>query len=393
MSQAVVGRHSGPLSAVGRATDLPGSEEIGGAREVVGGRGETGLEVRLGEAPPAHPPEAIRAFPGSEDLLDPPSYPMDRTVPFGQSAPGFPLHLRIRRGPHPHGRDPGCAAPRPHRLRESTTTVGTVGVHLARIRRQGTRAMVAVMDVARRDRKLLHERRLGVRSHVHLVPMHRFPAAVPRPTGFGIVPTGGAHHARIHQRARLDAHCPAPELVHGRVEQHLIQAVPQEFAAKPDKGRALRCRLRAGKPAEPSERCPILQRFRQLDVRQIVPDPSSSARNNAKGGQPASPRGAAYTTDNRASIGDQSMRSAIASRPGAPGRERRSGWPTSPTTSGAWSNFGAALPLDQPTAGSVCPHFLNEGHAAPQTPKLTPESLQTRRKTADSSHQNLTMHS
>ena len=176
MSQAVAGRHSGPLSAVGRATDLPGSEEVGGAREVVGGRVDTGLEVRLGEAPPAYPPEAIRAFPGSDELLDPPSYPMDRTVPFGQSAPGFPLRLRIRRSPHPHGHDPRCAAPRPRRRRESGTTVGTVGVHLARIRRQGARAMVAVTDIAQRDRKLLHERRVSVRSHRPRVFMRAGPS-------------------------------------------------------------------------------------------------------------------------------------------------------------------------------------------------------------------------
>ena len=43
-------------------------------------------------------------------------------------------------------------------------------------------------------------------------------------------------------------------------------------------------------------------------------------------------------------------------------------------------------------AGSVCPHLLKEGDAAPQTPRSMPESLQTRRKTVDSSRQNLTMH-
>ena len=78
-----------------------------------------------------------------------------------------------------------------------------------------------------------------------------------------------------------------------------------------DEGRALRCRFRTGKAAEPPERRSILQRFRQLDVRQACQAANNSARNN---GDPiASPRGAAYTTDNRASLSDQSMRSAIAS--------------------------------------------------------------------------------
>ena len=39
----------------------------------------------------------------------------------------------------------------------------------------------------------------------------------------------------------------------------------------------------------------------------------------------------------------------------SPEPARRSAWPTSPSTSVAWSNFGAASPLDQPTVGSVCP--------------------------------------
>lgn len=174
--------------------------------------------------------------------------------------------------------------------------------------------MVAVMDVARRDGQLFHQRRLGVGAHVHLVPVHCLAAAVARPAGLGIVPTGQAHHARIHQRARLHLYCPAPQLGGDQVEQRLIQtAVPQKLPAKPRERCPLRRRLAARKPAEPTERRPILQRFRQPDVRQVVPNRQQNARNNASGGQLASPRGAAYTTDSRALIGDQSIRSAISS--------------------------------------------------------------------------------
>ena len=42
----------------------------------------------------------------------------------------------------------------------------------------------------------------------------------------------------------------------------------------------------------------------------------------------------------------------------SPEPARRSVWPTSPSASGAWSNFGAALPLDQPTARLLRPSHL-----------------------------------
>ena len=73
------------------AGGLSGGEEIGGAGQVVGGRGEPGLEVGIGQTSPAHPPEAVRPLPGPEDLLDPSPYPVDHPVPFGEPALGLAL--------------------------------------------------------------------------------------------------------------------------------------------------------------------------------------------------------------------------------------------------------------------------------------------------------------
>ena len=116
---------------------LPGSQEIGGTCLVVGGGGEPSLEMGIGQTWPAQPPEAVRAFPGPEDLLDPGSYPVDRAVPFGQPALGLTLRRRIGSCPDPDGRDPGRAAPRPHHRRKATTPIRTVGIHLAGTGRQG----------------------------------------------------------------------------------------------------------------------------------------------------------------------------------------------------------------------------------------------------------------
>ena len=67
-----------------RQQDLPVSQKIGGARQVVGGRGEARLKVGVGQTSPAHSPDAVPAVPGPDDLLDP--YPVDCAVPFDQAA-------------------------------------------------------------------------------------------------------------------------------------------------------------------------------------------------------------------------------------------------------------------------------------------------------------------
>lgn len=120
------------------------------------------LEVGLCQTSPAHSPETVRLLPGSEDLLDPGPDPVDRPVPFGKPALGLTLQCWIRPRPAPDDRDPGRAATRLHRFCKAATLIGGVGAHLAGIVRKRALAMVAVMDPARRDRKLFHYRRLGV---------------------------------------------------------------------------------------------------------------------------------------------------------------------------------------------------------------------------------------
>ena len=50
-------------------------EDVGGSSEVASDGGEVGLQAGFSEPSPSHAVEAIAAFPGSEDLLDPAAHP------------------------------------------------------------------------------------------------------------------------------------------------------------------------------------------------------------------------------------------------------------------------------------------------------------------------------
>jgi len=56
-------------------------DDIEGALEVVGDGGEVDLDGGFGEASPSHTAQAVAAFPGAEDLLDPTAHVMDWLVP------------------------------------------------------------------------------------------------------------------------------------------------------------------------------------------------------------------------------------------------------------------------------------------------------------------------
>jgi len=155
------------------------SEEIGGPAQVVGGRGEQGPAVGIGQTSLPHPPEAVQPFPGPEET-------------FSTRA-----HTRW----------------------------------IARIRSASQRAA------------------------------SRYDAG-----------SDPAHHARLHQCAGLHLLGPAQQLGGNQVEQDLIQTVLQQLPAKPHEHRPLWRPLGTRNTAEPTERPPVLQRFRKPDVLQTVQD-------------------------------------------------------------------------------------------------------------------------
>jgi hypothetical protein len=79
------------------APGLSRAEDVGGSAEVVGDGGEGELEGGFREAAPSRAPEAVAAFPPSEDLLDPAADALDRTVSGGE------LLRRVLVRPAPHG--------------------------------------------------------------------------------------------------------------------------------------------------------------------------------------------------------------------------------------------------------------------------------------------------
>ncbi len=92
------------------------------------------------------------------------------------------------------------------------------------------------------------------------------------PAAIYIVFAGRSDDRRIDQRANLDHDRSGLELCGHRIEQRGIETMRDERPAVSNEGSALRCRLTAGETAEPAEGCPVIERLRQLHVRQVVPD-------------------------------------------------------------------------------------------------------------------------
>jgi len=133
-------------------------ENVHGALEVVGDGGEVDLGGGFGEASPSHSAQAVRTLPGSEDLLDPATHAVDRLVPFVELA----LCFLLVTPPHAGRDDPGDATLRPDRITKVSTAVGAVCEDLAWIVRQGLGTGFAIVDIGRRDRDFLDQRRVGI---------------------------------------------------------------------------------------------------------------------------------------------------------------------------------------------------------------------------------------
>ena len=92
------------------------------------------MEMGFGEASPSHAAKAIGAFPGAEDLADPPVNRwvldlVDRPVPIGEPAVSFGLAP----GPDMGDRDTRPAAAGAHRFAKHGPPIGAVGADVARI--------------------------------------------------------------------------------------------------------------------------------------------------------------------------------------------------------------------------------------------------------------------
>ena len=71
---------------------------------------------------------------------------------------------------------------------------------------------------------------------------------------------------RIDKSASLHLYRSGFELTGDLFEQRLVQCTNRQRLAKAHKGGAFRRRLVAGEPAEPTERCTIVERFGEFDV-------------------------------------------------------------------------------------------------------------------------------
>src|ERR1700759_778430 len=120
-------------------------EDVETALEVVGDGSEKDLGGGTGEAPPSHPTQSIAALPGSEDLLDAGTHPMDRGVPGTQSRKRLPLVPP----PHRDGHDARRAALRPNCIAEIRAAISTVREHVARIIGNGLWPGATVIHIGR----------------------------------------------------------------------------------------------------------------------------------------------------------------------------------------------------------------------------------------------------
>ena len=104
------------------------------------------------------------------------------------------------------------------------------------------------------------------------VAVHRLTPLVADLAGFGIVLDAGRRkQRRIYQRAGADYHATGIKLTRDRLEQHSVQIQADQDAPEVHEDGALRHRLVRSKAAEPTKTGPIVQRFGQAYVREVVP--------------------------------------------------------------------------------------------------------------------------
>lgn len=105
------------------------------------------------------------------------------------------------------------------------------------------------------------------------------------PMALFIILTGGGDDRRIDKRAGFHLDRFSLELAGDRVEQGLVQTMGHKGFSKTHESRSLRCRLWTRKPAEPSERSSVVQRFgTSLTSNKSYQIDSSIALNKAIGG-------------------------------------------------------------------------------------------------------------
>src|SRR6478735_6029342 len=138
------------------------------ALEVIGDGGEADLYSGLGKPTPAHTPETIAALPGSEDLFDPASDPMDGSVPGFKALLDFDLIA----SPHPGCHDACPATLGAHSLTKALTSISAVGKDLSWIIRQSIGACFAIVHIGRCDGDFFHQGRAGIGSHMSLEAMN-----------------------------------------------------------------------------------------------------------------------------------------------------------------------------------------------------------------------------
>ena len=163
------------------------------------------------------------------------------------------------------------ATPGPDRHGEVGTATGAVGKDLARIIRDHGTAGAAVIDVGRRHRDLLDQRRTCIGTDMRLEAADGGLPLVLHPTAFVVILAGRGDDGGLHQRAGLDRDRLLSELRGDNLEQLGVEPVRHQQSPGAHEGRPPRRRLMPGKAAEPAERGTVIKRFSQLHVRQVMP--------------------------------------------------------------------------------------------------------------------------
>jgi len=240
------------------------------------------LDSGLGETAPSHAAQSVTPLPCAEDRLDPAPGLMDGIIPGFQPGKRFPFVASPHRGRGNTER----SAFRPdriashriashriasHRIAEMVASTGAVSKDLARIIRHGIRTRAAIVDIGPRDRDPLDRSRRGVSADMSPEAMHGLAASVLDPSCLVVTLRPGRDDRRINDRACPDPDRPRLQLGRHGFEQGLVDRARGQLALEPHESGTLGCGLMRGKSAEPTKGCPIVQRFSQFDVREIMP--------------------------------------------------------------------------------------------------------------------------